>query len=265
MITRRKALLAGLGPAIASSPRAYAGEFWNDKEPSAWSDKEVERMLTKSPWVKDAAVQMNFSAMPQGGAGGGRPGGGMGGGMGRGGPGMGGGMGGQGMGGPGMGSPGLGGGGPMGGPPGEGPGGGPPQFKVVVRWESAAPVRAARKKDLAEQDAAHDLISVSGLPALGARRRPQGADGQPEADRERRQQMQERMNQNTSLQPKGRVAISPARIEAGDGTMLFYFTKEAVPLSLDDKEVAFATQFGPLEVKAKFVLKEMRYRGKLAV
>jgi hypothetical protein len=253
MITRRKALLAGLGPVIVSSPRALAGEFWNDKEPSAWSHKEVERILTRSPWAKDAAVQMNFSAMQQGGAGGGRPGGGMG----RGGPGMGG---------PGMGGPGMGGGAPAGGPPGEGPGGGPPQFKAVVRWESAAPVRAARKEDLAGQDDAHYLISVSGLPEIGAGRRPHGADGPPEADRERRQQMQERMKQNTSLQPKGRIAISPARVEnAGDGTMLFYFTKEAVPLSLDDKEVAFATHLGPLEVKAKFVLKEMKYRGQLAV
>jgi hypothetical protein len=47
--------------------------------------------------------------------------------------------------------------------------------------------------------------------------------------------------------------------------MLFLFTKEAIPLSLDDKEVDFTTHLGPLEVKAKFVLKEMKYRGKLAV
>jgi hypothetical protein len=251
MMTRRVALLAGFGPFAAAPYAALAGEFWNDKEPSVWSDKDVERMLTRSPWAKDATVQMNFSAMQQGGA--------PGGGMGRGGPGRGG----PGMGGPGMGGPGMG-GGPMGGPPGEGSGGGgPTQFKAIVRWESAAPIRAARKKEGEEQDAAFYVISVSGLPAMRSGRRPPGSTAAPpEADKE----MQERMKQATSLQPKGRIAISPARIEnSGDGVILFFFTREAIPLSLDDKEVAFATHLGPLEVKAKFVLKEMRYCGKLAV
>jgi hypothetical protein len=156
----------------------------------------------------------------------------------------------------------------MGGPPGEGPGGGaagggPPQFKALVRWESAAPVRAARKQEGQEQDAAFYVISVSGLPSMRGGRRPAGDDAPPpEAGKE----MQERIKQGTSLRPKGRVAISPARVEnAGDGLMLFLFTKEAIPLSLDDKEVDFTTHLGPLEVKAKFVLKEMKYRGKLAV
>lgn len=256
MVTRRIVVLAGLGPFAALPPLALAGEFWNDKEPSAWSDKDVERMLSKSPWAKDGTVQMNFSAMQQGG--------GPGGGMGRGGPGMGGpGMGGPGMGGPGGGGPGMG-GGPMGASPEGGPGGGgPPQLKALVRWESAAPVRAARRQDGREQDAAFYVISVSGLPSMRGGRRPAGSDGPPpDAGRE----MQERMKQGASLQPKGRSAIAPARVEnAGDGLILFFFTKEAIPLSLEDKEVAFTTHLGPLEVKAKFLLKEMKYRGKLAV
>src|SRR5947209_6883793 len=95
-----------------------AGDFWQDKEPSDWTGKDVKRMLTKSPWAKDASVSggMNDISGPRGmdasaGAGGRRGGGGgggggggitggspMGGGGGRGGgadgPAMGGGMGG---------------------------------------------------------------------------------------------------------------------------------------------------------------------------
>jgi len=252
MITRRIAILAGFGPAVAVTTRAFAGgEFWNDKPPSEWSEKDVQRLLARSPWAKDAGVQMNFSAMQQGGGPG--PGGG---GMGRGGPGMGG---------PGMGGPGMGGGGPVGGPPGEGPGG-PPQFKAVVRWESAAPIRAALKKESSGQDSEFYVISVSGLPMPGAGRRLPGQESTPEGDAERRQQMQERMKQATSLQPKGRLAISPARIEnAGDGTTVFFFARDGAPLSFDDKEVAFTTRIGPLEIKAKFILKEMKYQGKLAI
>jgi hypothetical protein len=27
----------------------FAGEFWQDKKPSDWSEKDVKRLLTKSP------------------------------------------------------------------------------------------------------------------------------------------------------------------------------------------------------------------------
>src|ERR1039457_2953158 len=59
-----------------------AGEFWQDKKPSDWSEKDVKRLLTKSPWAKEGTVAFNMERM------GGMPGGGgppMGGGMGPGG------------------------------------------------------------------------------------------------------------------------------------------------------------------------------------
>jgi hypothetical protein len=117
-----------------------------------------------------------------------------------------------------------------------------------------------------ESDAGFYVISASGLPAPGAGRRFPGRQGAPEGDADRREQMQERMKQGTSLQPKGRPAVSPARIEdSGDGTVLFFFAREGAPLSLDDKGVQFTTRMGPLEVKAKFVPKEMKYKGQLAI
>ena len=72
MITRRKAIL---GLALGSSFVAWGlppSEFWNEKQPHEWAEKDVQRLLTKSPWAKDAAVQMDFGDM--GGPGMGGPG-----------------------------------------------------------------------------------------------------------------------------------------------------------------------------------------------
>lgn len=96
MITRRIAILGlGFGPTLAT--RGFApGEFWNDKQPSEWSEKDIQHLLTKSPWAKEATAEMNLPNM-----GGPEGGGGRGGGV------SGGRMGGPGMGGPGMGGPGM--------------------------------------------------------------------------------------------------------------------------------------------------------------
>jgi hypothetical protein len=74
MTTRRKALLIGLGSGyivLGFSP----GDFWNDKPPSEWSEKEIERLLTKSPWAKEASPHMNLPGMSGPDGGGGMPGG----------------------------------------------------------------------------------------------------------------------------------------------------------------------------------------------
>jgi hypothetical protein len=71
-MTRRKAIL---GLLLGSSFAAWgtpAAEFWNDKQPADWAEKDVQRLLTKSPWTKDAGVEMNFGDM--GGPGMGGPG-----------------------------------------------------------------------------------------------------------------------------------------------------------------------------------------------
>jgi len=259
-MTRRDAVLFGLGTAAwGFAP----GEFWNEKEPGQWSDKEVERILTRSPWAKEVRAEMNMSGMrPPGGGGmggpgmGGPPGGGMGG------PGMGGGgMGGPpggGMGGPGMGGPG---GGGMGGPGMGGPGGGMPEFKMLVRWESATPVREAGRRVWPKETAGHYILSVSGLPGGGERggNRPEMA--------ERRTEMMARLKESTRLQCKGKEAMSPIEVmpQAGDGSMVILFAPEGAGITVKDKDVTFVSKMGPLEVKAKFVLKDMLYRGELAI
>ena len=47
-------------------------------------------------------------------------------------------------------------------------------------------------------------------------------------------------------------------------SFLFYFQR-GDPIRPDDKQVTFVTKLGPLEVRAKFILKEMLYQGKLAL
>lgn len=48
-------------------------------------------------------------------------------------------------------------------------------------------------------------------------------------------------------------------------TLLFGFSHEVLHLTLEDKEVTFATQLGGLEVKTKFNLKDMIYHKELAL
>src|SRR5579864_4449697 len=97
MLTRRDAIRVALGIPVALSALpawAFAAkEFWETKPSSEWTSEEVDRMLTKSPWAKEAVVSYNegrgdfgdggnSTGWPrgQGGGGGGIGGGGIGGG-----------------------------------------------------------------------------------------------------------------------------------------------------------------------------------------
>lgn len=164
-----------------------------------------------------------------------------------------------------------------------GPGGGAPsmpQFKALVRWETAGPVLQAGKRKLPDSAAGHYLVSVSGLPMMGGgggrgMRPPQqqfqaGAQGPPgQMDpQERQRMMQERLKESTRLERKGKDPIGPDQVQVGqapDGTsiMMFMFPKASQPIEAADKEVIFITQMGPLGVKAKFLLKDMMVKGQL--
>lgn len=251
MITRRIAILGlGFGPTLATWGFA-PGEFWNDKQPSEWSEKDIQRLLTKSPWAKEATAEMNLPNM-----GGPEGGGGRGGGM------SGGRMGGPGMGGPDMGGPRM-----EGSEGAGGPGGARLQMKALVRWETAAPIRDASKRQLLRDPSGSYVISVSGLPRMDAPGAGRGVPSEDAADgNDRSRTMAESPRETTFLQRKGKESIATVHTESGaDGTLLFYFPNDTDPISLDDREVVFRTKLGPLELKARFVPKEMRYRGKLTL
>jgi hypothetical protein len=243
-------------------------DFWKDKQSSEWSSKDVKRMLTNSPWAKEVALE-GGGGMPAGG------GGGRGGGRRGGGGGMGGGMPGGGIGGAdtggfgGAGGDGMdgAGGGRAGGGAGMEGDGGPTMsaVKIVVRWETAAPVREASRaaeapyaSKIAEWEPQYYVITTSGMPF----------GGRQQADPERMKQMQERIRSSASLTAKGKPPITPQQVFIANGpsgaTMIFLFPRSAA-ITAEDKDVTFQAGGGPMQIKAKFNPREMEYQGKLAL
>jgi hypothetical protein len=123
-------------------------------------------------------------------------------------------------------------------------------WKATIRWESALPVREALNRGAFGAVPADYILNVFGeVPGV-------------EAD-----SVDASLKDNTKLEHKGdqiklnRAEPAPKRGQSGDGT-LFYFSR-LLALRPEDKEVTFSTKLGPLEVKCKFTLKDMIYRGHL--
>ena len=58
-MTRRTAMLMGLGLPAVFPLFGAAREFWNERQPAEWTDDEREILLTRSPWAKEASVDFN--------------------------------------------------------------------------------------------------------------------------------------------------------------------------------------------------------------
>lgn len=118
-------------------------------------------------------------------------------------------------------------------------------------------MRAARKTALTPEG--HYRISVTGLPLAG-RSEGNGPD---------RSELLNRLAQLTDLERKGKDSIACARVEMSEAddsnSLMFEFDPGSSPIRAEDKEITFNTKLGPLQVKAKFVLKEMMFEGKLAL
>src|SRR6478752_2847002 len=75
MLTRRGVMRFALGlPVMSAAMPAWAygsKEFWEAKPSSEWNADEIERMITKSPWAKEASVSFNGGPGGFGGNGGG--------------------------------------------------------------------------------------------------------------------------------------------------------------------------------------------------
>jgi hypothetical protein len=257
--TRRGVLLLAAGAAAQIPLRLYAasGEFWNKKDPADWSSDEIGKLTSKSPWAKDVNAASGALSRPY--ADGGVPDASNGGGN-------------RGYPSGGTGSPGGGGG--------YGRGAGrntadsemPLSYRATVRWESAQPIRDALKSPLPQELAGDYVISVSGVPIL-ARGRQHTEDGENEATISKglSAEVLERIKDLTYLEPKGKEPAQPALVlkgqitSAGMPTLLFGFPREVMPITADDGQVTFTTNLGQIEVRAKFVLKDMMYHKELAL
>jgi len=134
---------------------------------------------------------------------------------------------------------------------------GSPKFPGVVRWASAKPILLALKLKLPEQLAGHFVISVSGLPVVSGHGGDPGDGSDPYAA----------LKTETYLQVKGHESVQPGVIVADPGetsTIYFGFLPQLIQLD-GDKTVTFATTMDPLSVKVKFELKQMKFKGDLAV
>jgi hypothetical protein len=141
-----------------------------------------------------------------------------------------------------------------------------PQIKATVRWESAAPVVEARKKQPDPEAAENYMISVSGLPLFGGPPPSGGPDApaggerpdRPTPTAEQRKAMIGNLKQSSALERKGKDPIAAVRVGELEGsetpTLLFYFPRTGDPISLADKEVIFRTRIGPLQLKVKFAV-----------
>lgn len=239
-ITRRGVLMiagAGVAGFVAEwSPlQAFSSDFWNKKDPSEWTSEEVGQLTSKSPWAKEVGgnyTNPSGQSRGMGGGGGGMGGGGMGGGRRRGQVGM-----------------------PS------------TNYKGTIRWESAKPILDALKTPLADTFKDHYVISVTGFPLdnNGGRSRSQSEDSNASLQDEL-----DHLKSVTFLQPKTKRDVQPGIVQQPangryGSTVLFGFSKEVLALQPEDKEVTFITSFGRLDLKAKFILKEMLYHGELAV
>lgn len=251
-LTRRTVLTltAAAGSALWRPVIAFGADFWDKKDPAQWSEGEIKKMLSKSPWAVEADMEMNPNARGrmEGDQGGPPSGGRWGGGPPTGGVGM-----------------------PPGGIGPGAPGGGMEKPKFIVRWESAKPIRETAKTTIPESFADRYVISVnSGLP-MRRRRGEQREDDQTrvERDKERQERMLERMKASTYLQPRDKEPAQPGvveRVPTPEAQLtLFGFAKDLIQITKDDKEILFTTEMGPFVLKAKFKPAEMIYRGELAL
>ncbi len=130
----------------------------------------------------------------------------------------------------------------------------------TVLWESARPVLAAQKNKLPDAFANHYVISVSGFPVNAPN--PDSDSGDNGSSRRL-----DEMKLATTLQPKGKDMAQPGVVQTnGPATAwLFGFSRDAITLTAEDKEADFTTRIGSFVIKTKFNLKEMMYKGELAI
>jgi hypothetical protein len=240
---RRLILTAGL--AIGVSAALTGAAVWETKPFMTWTDKELQQILTDSPWSKTVQVVMNTVGRGGGageseGAGGGRR-----------------------SGGGGDAAEGGGGGGSRGGGGGRS-GGFPipvPQVKLVVSWRSALPMKQAlvrsvagpggaitpQNQEVLDRDETLYVLTMTGLPVRYAR-------------------SVSAMQVETFLKRANKPPIPVSEVGAqqtATGIVVVFAFPKTDAILVEDKDVELVTKLGQYDVKRKFTLKDMVFHGKL--
>jgi hypothetical protein len=225
-------------------------EFWDSKDPAAWTREEKEQLLSQSPWAQEAVARMDDGK-------------------------------------PKMTTPGYGRNGKLGGDmpdprPGVPPGGvrsvpigeAPPpppkadgrpiQFRVLARWETAKPVRLAGGPELPELTGLFYVIRLRGLPLMP----PRKAQGN-EAAANPNEAILQALQQGSRLERRDKAGIPCDHLFTGSGDaateVLLFFPRGADPIQPADKSVTLESRFAPFQLSVKFALKDMMYKGELAL
>jgi hypothetical protein len=119
------------------------------------------------------------------------------------------------------------------------------QYIALVRWDSALPIRETGRTKPNADYADYYVVSITGLPAR------------------RFTQMLDSIKGTTKIQLKGKTQLPAARIAVIDGTLVFFFSRTDHTITLRDKEVLFYSRVGRMELRVKFVLRDMTYLGQL--
>lgn len=237
---------------MAGTPSLWAArkEFWETKEPAAWNDQEKQIVLFDSPWARDSFARMEEKKreptmgydkngrvgvdMPDPGAGGGQ----------------------------GLKSVPIGDSIP---PPPPKPGTQRLEFRVLARWETAKPVRLAGGPEVPEMSGQFYVLRLRGLPLMPP---PKVKPGEaPPSDPN--EGMLAAIKAGSRLERAGKAAIPCAHLFSGTGNaaldVLLFFARGADPITLADKVVTLESRFSVFHLSVKFPLKEMLYKGELAL
>jgi hypothetical protein len=200
-----------------------AANFWDTKAYPEWTQKEVETMLSDSPWARQISVVIPVPPRASGDDVGGR-----------------GGRGGDDGGGRGFPVP-------------------SPQLKLVITWRSALPVRQALirlpngattpgvdQQPLLEPSPYY-TITLAGVPTRYSKATATAGTTS----------FLRRGKKAPIALAEGGMQQGGATL-----TMVFAFPRTD-PITLDDKDVEFVTTIGTLEIKKKFTLKDLVFNGQL--
>jgi hypothetical protein len=227
----RRTLLIGL--AAARSLRA-ASPFWDRKPSTQWSPDEIAQLLSKSPWARETNLDLEASTgghmeLPPGGGAAGQD---------------------QQM------SSGR-------GAPSDVTPGVMRRTPVLVRWDSAQPLRDTLQLPSIQEFEGRYVISVSNIPAAVMKRKLRSAeDGIALSD------FLAELQGAASLEATGKESVGAGlvrRVPGSANNYLFGFSRDLLQLTGREKEVQFTLRTSLVSVKAKFEPKNMIYRGKLAV
>jgi hypothetical protein len=149
-----------------------------------------------------------------------------------------------------------------------------PSLPVVVRWDSALPIREALRHSTGTPDSdvspADYVLTVTGL-IPGGRYRSAGhteasSNSDSSSDARNPEQILEAFMSFSRLLPRGAAPIAPrnVRLDSASGAIHIFFPRTH-PIGANAKEVMFLTRFGGLTVRAKFHVRDMRYHGKLTL